>query len=229
MATSAAKVGLAITDNVTLAEGFAAGGQLVFRAYGPGDQSCAGPASYEATVAGQRRRHHSPPGFAPGAGLYRWTVDYSGDANNEAALLGCGAPNQASTVGKASPTLVGEATSAAKAGPDDHRQRDPCRRLCGGRSARLPRLRAGGSELRQPCRLRSDGAGQRQRHLLPAWFCPWGGAVSVDGRIRGRCEQRNDLLACGAPDQASTVNKASPTLSGWRPPRSNPASRSPTA
>ena len=50
VATSVAKAGLAITDNVTLSEGFAAGGQLVFRAYGPGDLSCTGPVRYEGTA-----------------------------------------------------------------------------------------------------------------------------------------------------------------------------------
>jgi hypothetical protein len=105
-ATSAAKAGLTITDNVTLSEGFAPGAQLVFRAYGPGDSTCATPAKYEATVPVNGNGAYSPPGFAPGAGLYRWTVEYEGDPNNEAALLGCGTPEQASAVDTISVTVA---------------------------------------------------------------------------------------------------------------------------
>ena len=54
--------------------------------------------------------------FSPAAGLYRWTVSYAGDDNNEPANTACGAANQASTVGKASPTLAGVATSAVVVG-----------------------------------------------------------------------------------------------------------------
>src|SRR4029077_19571251 len=115
-ATSAVTVGSPITDNATLSGGFTAGGQLVFRAFGPGDATCATTAKYEATVPVNGNGSYSPPGFAPGPGLYRWTVTYVGDANNEAASSACGAANQASTVSKASPTLEGTATSAVTVG-----------------------------------------------------------------------------------------------------------------
>jgi hypothetical protein len=115
-ATSAVKVGLTITDSVTLAESFGASGQLVFRAYGPSNQTCAAPPKYQAAVPVSGNGSYSPPGFAPAPGLYRWTVEYEGDTNNDSTLLGCGATNQASTVNKASPTLAGTATSAVKVG-----------------------------------------------------------------------------------------------------------------
>jgi hypothetical protein len=114
-ATSAAKAGLTITDNVTLAAGFSAGGQLVFRAFGPSDPACAGAVRYEATVPVSGNGPYAPPGFAPGAGLYLWTVQYAGDANNEAALLGCGAQNQASAVGTI-PVTIGVAAGGATVG-----------------------------------------------------------------------------------------------------------------
>src|SRR4029077_817880 len=116
VATSAVVVGSSITDGVTLASGFEASGQLVFRAYGPGDPTCACAPKYEATVAGDGNGLYSPSGFSPAAGLYRWTVEYAGDGNNEPAGLPCGSANQASAVGKASPTLVGVATSAVVVG-----------------------------------------------------------------------------------------------------------------
>jgi hypothetical protein len=116
LATSA-EVGQTITDSATLSGGFAAGGQLLFRAYGPGDQSCAGAAKYEEAVAVSGDDTYSPAGFSPPAGLYRWTVEYEGDANNEPAGLACGAENQASAVGKVDVTLAVSATGGTVGGP----------------------------------------------------------------------------------------------------------------
>jgi hypothetical protein len=112
VATSAVVVGSPITDGVTLSSGFEASGQLVFRAYGPGDQTCATTPKYEATVAVDGNGSYSPAGFSPPAGLYRWTVEYAGDANNEAASLPCGSTNQASAVGTVTTTLAASATNA---------------------------------------------------------------------------------------------------------------------
>jgi hypothetical protein len=117
VATSAVTVGSPITDGVTVASGFEAGGQLVFRAYGPGDQTCTGAVEYEATVAVDGNGLYSPVGFSPGAGLYRWTASYSGDANNEAAGLPCGSANQASAVGTITATLAASATSGTVGNP----------------------------------------------------------------------------------------------------------------
>jgi hypothetical protein len=116
-ATSAAKVGLTITDNVTLSEGFAVGGQLVFRAYGPEDTTCSTTAKYQATVPVSGNGTYSPAGLAPGAGLYRWTIEYTGDANNETASLGCGATNQASAVGTISVTFTAGASGGTVGDP----------------------------------------------------------------------------------------------------------------
>ncbi len=115
-ATSTVVVGSTITDQATLSGGFSAGGQIVFRAYGPGDSSCGNTPAYEAAVAVSGSGPYSPAGFAPGPGLYRWVVEYGGDANNEAASTPCGAPNQTSTVSKASPGLSATATSTVVVG-----------------------------------------------------------------------------------------------------------------
>lgn len=111
-AATSAVVGSPITDSVTLAGGFDAVGNLVFRAYGPGDTTCGGAIKYESTLTVAGNAVYAPPGFSPSAGSYRWTVEYEGDANNEPNSLPCGAANQSSSVAKASPTLAGVATSA---------------------------------------------------------------------------------------------------------------------
>ena len=104
-------VGGTITDQATLSGGFQPGGQIVFKAYGPDDASCATAPAYEATVAVAGTGPYSPAGFAPGPGIYRWTAEYEGDGNNQAAVLGCDSGGQSSTVSKATPGLAGSASS----------------------------------------------------------------------------------------------------------------------
>jgi hypothetical protein len=110
-ASSVVVVGSPITDTATLSGGFAVVGELVFRAYGPGDPTCANAPSYEASVPVGGPGSYSPPGFSPPTGVYQWTVVYGGDGNNEAVGLGCGTANQSSAVGTVSVTLAASATS----------------------------------------------------------------------------------------------------------------------
>ena len=110
-ATSTVVVGNTITDQATLSGGFSPSGQIVFRAFGPDDATCGTTPAYEATVSVSGNGSYSPAGFAPGPGLYRWTVEYKGDGDNETASLGCNATGQSSTVTKASPGLTGSASS----------------------------------------------------------------------------------------------------------------------
>jgi hypothetical protein len=117
VASSAVIVGSPISDVATLSGGFTPGGQLLFRAYGPGDTSCTGEVKYEATVAVAGAGSYSPAGFSPGPGLYRWTVEYEGDQNNEAASTVCGAANQSSAVGVIAPTLTASATGGTVGNP----------------------------------------------------------------------------------------------------------------
>jgi hypothetical protein len=117
VASSVVTVGSPITDTATLSGGFAAGGRLVFRAYGPGDAICASAPAYEEGVTVSGDGLYSPAGFSPATGLYRWTVEYTGDGNNETAALGCGADNQASAVGTVTVTLAAGATSATVGNP----------------------------------------------------------------------------------------------------------------
>jgi hypothetical protein len=212
-ATSLVKAGLTITDSVTLAEGFAAGGQLVFHAFGPGDPTCTTPAKYEATVPVSGNGTYSPPGFAPGAGLYRWTVEYEGDANNQAAVLGCGATNQASTVNKASPTLSGVATSAVKVGLSIADSAT----LAGGFSPTggVTFSVYGPTDTGCSTPLETAAVPLQGGHATSADFL-----AQQAGEFRWTVEYAGDanneaaVLGCGAANQASTVSKALPTLAG---------------
>lgn len=116
-ATSTVVAGNTITDQATLSGGFSPGGQLVFRAYGPGDATCSGAPAYESTELVSGNGPYSPAGFAPGPGLYRWTVGYAGDGNNETASLGCNAGGQASAVGRIDVKLTASATGGTVGTP----------------------------------------------------------------------------------------------------------------
>ncbi len=108
-ATSTVVVGNTITDQVTVSGGFQPGGEIVFRAYGPGDATCGTTPAYEATEPVDGNGAYSPAGFAPGPGVYQWTADYLGDTNNQTAGLACDAAGQASAVGTIDVTLTASA------------------------------------------------------------------------------------------------------------------------
>ncbi len=106
--------GAAITDSATLAGGVNPTGTLTFKAFGPNDATCANAAAFSKTVAVAGNGSYGSSNFiTSAAGTYRWTIAYSGDANNGASASGCNAVNETSTVGKASPAISTTATSAS--------------------------------------------------------------------------------------------------------------------
>jgi hypothetical protein len=111
-------VGGAISDSATISGGFSPTGQVVFKAFGPNDATCAGAVAFEKTVAVSGNGVYGSTNFTTtAAGAYRWTADYSGDANNDPASSACNAPNETSTVEKAAPVIATTATSAALGSP----------------------------------------------------------------------------------------------------------------
>ena len=89
-----------ISDTATIAGGHAPAGTIRFRAYGPDDVNCTGATVYDNTVnVNAGNGNYGSGSFAPPSpGTYRWTAEYSGDANNEPASSACNAANETSTV-----------------------------------------------------------------------------------------------------------------------------------
>jgi hypothetical protein len=215
-ATSAVAVGSPIDDSVTISGGFQPGGQIVFRAFGPGDGTCATAASYEEGVSVNGNGVYSPAGFSPvTAGEYRWTATYSGDANNEAVGLGCNAADQSSTVSQASPSLEGTATSATVVGSAI----DDSVTISGG-------FQPGGQIV-----FRAFGPGDGTCATTPQYeeavtvsgngtYSPLGFSPASTGSYRWTAAYSSDAnneaisLGCGAANQTSTVGQASPGLGG---------------
>lgn len=99
---TSSEVGLGGADIAKLSGGNFPTGTLTFRLYGPGDPTCSSPAVYTTTVAVDHDNGLYPcppkPSFAL-AGDYYWTVEYSGDLqNNPIAETSCGDPDEKVTV-----------------------------------------------------------------------------------------------------------------------------------
>ena len=211
-ATTAVTVGQTITDSATLAGGFSATGELLFRAFGPGNPTCAGSPKYEEAVAVTGNGPFSPAGFAPKPGVYNWTVEYPGDANNEAASSACGAANQASAVGKATPTVSGTATAAVTVGQTI----TDSATLAGGFSPTGELIFRAygpgdptcvGSPKAEVVTVNGDGI------YSPAGFAPKPGVYNWTVEYPGDANNEAASSVCGAANQASAVGKATPTVS----------------
>lgn len=211
LATAAVQVGQTITDSATLSGGFAAGGQIVFRAYGPSDASCSGAVKYESSVAVSGDGAYAPTGFSPPPGLYRWTAEYSGDTNNEAASTICNAANQVSAVSKASPALVGLASSAQVG-----QEITDSATLTGGFDAGGQLVfRAYGPDDQNcsgPVQHEDSVAVNGDASYSPDGFSPPPGLYRWIVEYEGDGNNEPVVLPCNAANQASAVGSIAPTL-----------------
>jgi hypothetical protein len=214
-ATAAVQVGNTITDSATLSGGFSPGGQLVFRAYGPGDATCGDPAAYEASVAVSGNGTYSPAGFAPGPGVYRWRVNYEGDANNETDSLSCGSANQTSTVSKAAPSLSGVATATAKVGTTITDSATLGDGVSAGGQLVFRAYGPGDPTCGSGPVYEKSVAVSGNGTYAPAGFAPTSpGAYHWTVAYSGDANNEPVSTDCGAANQTSNVSKATPALSG---------------
>jgi hypothetical protein len=111
-ATLAATVGSPITDTATLSGGDNPTGTITFTLFGPNNATCTGTPIFTSTVpvnAGNGSYTSAP--FTPTTpGTYRWIASYSGDANNLAATTACNDAGEQTTVDRAAPTIVTQAS-----------------------------------------------------------------------------------------------------------------------
>jgi VCBS repeat-containing protein len=108
-ATQEVTLGQPISDTATLSGGDNPTGTITFNVYGPDDADCSGEPAFTSVVDVNGEGDYSSDPFTPPAvGTYRWTAEYSDDANNEAVLSECNAPNEASLVTAPNPTSTTE-------------------------------------------------------------------------------------------------------------------------
>ncbi len=107
-------IGGNLTDTATVTGRVSplAGATITFRAYGPDDADCTGPAAYESVVPYPVAGGSVTSGvFTPTvAGTYRWRATYSGDANNLPVTGACNAPNENVVVNPATPAIATDAS-----------------------------------------------------------------------------------------------------------------------
>src|SRR3989454_908346 len=92
-------------------------GTINFTVFGPNNTTCTLPGTPggSALVSGDGSYPSSAVPVVL-AGTYRWIASYTGDGNNNGFTIACNAPNEASEVSKASPTVTTSATPQASAG-----------------------------------------------------------------------------------------------------------------
>lgn len=100
-------LGGSVTDTATLAGGANPTGQITFRLFGPGDESCAGDPVFTATRDVSGNGTYQSGEFAPAdAGTYRWVATYSGDADNRQVSGDCQDPAERVTVAPPDPAVA---------------------------------------------------------------------------------------------------------------------------
>ena len=116
-ASAGVAVGGTVSDTATIAGGVAPTGSITFRLFGPGDNTCDNtPAFTTTTTVTGNGTYASAPFTTTKAGTYSFVADYSGDADNAAALSACGAANETVVVGAAAPTITTAASATTNAG-----------------------------------------------------------------------------------------------------------------
>jgi hypothetical protein len=99
-------LGGAVHDTATIANGSSPTGSITFNLYGPGDADCSGTPAFTDTVTVSGNGNYQSADFTPTqSGTYRWTADYSGDADNAPASGACNSHHEAVQVQKANPSL----------------------------------------------------------------------------------------------------------------------------
>jgi hypothetical protein len=111
--------GETISDSATLSGATSdAGGSIIFRAYGPADDTCANTAIFtSAAIPVSGNGSYGPVSFtATAAGTYHWIASYSGDAKNLPVAGACGADGENDEVTKATPAISTTASASVTVG-----------------------------------------------------------------------------------------------------------------
>ncbi len=213
-AATDATVGSPIHDTATIAAGVTPGGSITFKAYGPGDATCANAAAFTATVAVSANASYASGNFTPSSsGSYRWSAEYSGDANNNSATSACNASGETSQVTNATPTLSTTATNAAIGSPVHDTAT-----LAGGVSpgGTITFKAYGPSDatcattaaFNETVTVTGNGA-----YPSPDFTPTTAGSYNWTAEYSGDANNQAAASACGASGETSTISQATPTIS----------------
>jgi hypothetical protein len=115
-ASPPAPSGGSISDTATVTSaGATPTGDITFRLYGPNDADCTGTAVQTNTKPLTAGSAQSDP-YTGASGVYRYTAQYSGDANHAPAQTACNEPNESTSIGLRTTGIVTNATPSAPIG-----------------------------------------------------------------------------------------------------------------
>ncbi len=96
-------VGTTLNDTAILSGGNSPTGTVMFKLYPPSDATCSKAPIYTQVVASAP--YQTTPGFVSNTtGIWHWTADYSGDANNSPTSSGCSA--EPVTITQSAPSIT---------------------------------------------------------------------------------------------------------------------------
>lgn len=116
-----------VSDTAALSGGNNPTGTITFRLFGPNDGDCSRAPVFQSTATVVGNGNYQSGSFSPtAAGIYRWVVQYSGDANNNGAgPTACGKDTETVVVSKATPTLSSTASGRVQLQPGRRPGRPP--------------------------------------------------------------------------------------------------------
>jgi hypothetical protein len=204
-------VGSALIATATLGNGGIPGGQLTFKAFAPGDTTCAGAAAFSSTVAVTGNGTYRSAAFSPSqVGTYRWTVAYSGDGNHAAASAGCGAASSA--VAKANPSIDGKVGRRVTVGT---RFRDTAALAGGfalGGTITFEIYGPGNDRCARPDFVNTVAVDGNGTYSSDPFVAKQAGRYRFVARYSGDASNQAATEPCGSPDQLAQVGKRAPKL-----------------
>jgi len=115
--STAAADGASLSDTAHVSAGVNPTGTLTFKLYGPNDATCGSPAiTSEILSVNGDGDYQTDSVIVLAAGTYRWTIDYSGDGNNNPVALKCNAANESVTITPVTPTITTTASGPVPVG-----------------------------------------------------------------------------------------------------------------
>jgi hypothetical protein len=204
-------VGGQVTAAATLGNGTIPGGQLTFRAFGPGDANCSGPAAFSSGVQVNGNGTYASPAFTPNqVGTYRWTVSYSGDPFHTAANTGCGAATSA--IAKANPTIAGKVGRKLTVGTRFRDTATLAGAFAPGGTITFEIYLPGSSRCERPDFTNTVKVNGNGSYSSDPFVAKQAGRYRFVARYSGDASNQAATEACGSPDQLARVGKRTPKL-----------------
>jgi IPT/TIG domain len=216
--TSTASAGITtgglVHDTVTLSGGHAPTGTVTFRLYGPHDPDCSGGAISTGSVSVSGDGSYQSAVYRLfQAGTYRWTVDYSGDADNDPAAAHCNAPHEQVEVAKASPTLTTTASPGGAIGGTVHDTAWLSGGLIPFGSITFKLYRPADPLCVMTPLFASTVLVNGSIHLLSGAYSPASlGTYHWTAHYSGDANNNPAVSGCQAANEAVTISQATPTL-----------------